>query len=189
MFTPTGRSESVARSEAEYSREAIPTVGHIDNDNDNDIRVNRLIETLTGPLYKVMPRLPCDPVPLDTIEDSTWYYMVFKPFNDRYDPAYNGLDYVRKFVTSNKKTNAYVITRERNAAKVHYNVLINVNNSVDMTKYDNHPTQKYMISSVMVGNTIDDRKRVYVYITKEYYKDCIPWELHCDYSYKRGIAK
>lgn len=51
-----------------------------------------------------------------------WYYITCKPLNERYDPDRNYIDKVyQKFAPLSE---SILVTRETDAAKVHYNVLV-----------------------------------------------------------------
>lgn len=134
------------------------------------------------PLFLIRPRLKCDVVPEYSIEgESKWYFLVFKPFNKSYDPNYNGMDFVRKWITTKLAPVTYVITRERLSAKIHYNVLLNC--AIDVNKYHDHNLMKFRMYVEYLPDLIN-RMRVYKYITKEYYVNMIDWERYHDYQYR-----
>lgn len=125
-------------------------------------------------------KLPCEEVPHYKIpcpwKSWKWYLLVFKPLNSNYDQAYNALDWIRiKFC---KKAECYLITKEQNATKVHWNLMLYTEE--DMTGYHELRAPRYMIYSQKINkNPID----VYRYITKEYYVDGNPWEIYRDFNY------
>lgn len=139
------------------------------------------IKMPTKKLFKNMPRLLCDPIPQRTYEIGEWYYLVFKPYNGTYDPEYNALDYIRKFLSKSNLVNCYVITRERISSKIHWNVLVNC--TKDLMIYHDHPTQKFFIHAQVCPKPCD-RSKVYDYITKEYYVNHLEWNRRLDYEYK-----
>lgn len=134
-------------------------------------------------LFKRMPILPCDPVPDMTYEKGHWYYIVFAPFNKGYDPDYNAFDYIRKYIKKYFKADTYVITRERISAKVHFNVLFHCESDSLVRDYGGKSLTRFKLN-VQFLNTHRDRKTVYQYITKEYYKLQQQWTRYCDFDYK-----
>lgn len=125
-------------------------------------------------------KLPCEEVPNYMIKcpwnSWKWYILIFKPLNSNYDPAYNALDWIRiKFC---KKAECYLITREQNATKVHYNLMVYTDE--DMTTYHEYRAPRYMIYSQLVRTTPFE---VYKYITKEYYVQGYPWLIYRDFNY------
>lgn len=88
------------------------------------------------------------------------YFMVFKPMNEHYDPHFNGMDAMRKYIG---KVDHLIITREINSAKVHYNAMIWTDR--DMTiKHEKH-TKRYYVYCVCISGA--DRFKVHDYIVKE----------------------
>lgn len=71
------------------------------------------------------------------------FYLVFKPFNKLYDKSFNAIDHVRKRIGLNHKYESLIITREINATKVHYNVLVFTKD--DMMDLHDRQTNKYKI--------------------------------------------
>lgn len=101
-----------------------------------------------------------------TYEGQQCYFMVFKPFNKTYlkDPDWyriKGLDAIRKSINPN----AYFITREIKATKVHINMLCY--DTRDLSKLDGrNRLNKYRVHVTQLKDK-GDRERVLNYITKE----------------------
>lgn len=90
------------------------------------------------------------------------YYLVFKPKNKNYDPKKNLIDHVRKKVG---KYSVIIITREIDATKVHYNVLVRT--SEELSHLHDHQDSRFMISCQLVPNRKKDLDTVHEYIIKE----------------------
>lgn len=90
------------------------------------------------------------------------YYLVFKPKNKRYDPKKNLLDHVRKKCG---KHIAIIITREIEARKVHYNVLVRT--AEDLLRLHDTQDSRFYIYCTAVPNTKKDVDTVHEYIIKE----------------------
>lgn len=171
---PREANESEARNEANIYNKGINIISEIPM-NENFISKKCL--------FKRMPRLPCDPVPDMTYEQGHWYFVVYKPFDKGYDPDYNAFDYIRKYIKKYFKADTYVITRERISAKVHFNVLLHCDNDSLVRDYCGKNVTRFKLN-VQYLNTHRDRKLVYEYITKEYYKLQQQWTRYCDFDYK-----
>lgn len=89
------------------------------------------------------------------------YYLVFKPFDKGYDPDFIAYDHIIRKLGALED---YIITREINATKVHYNVM--AWSTRDLTKLNDGQTNKYKISSQLV-KTYLDKYTVYDYCFKE----------------------
>lgn len=100
-------------------------------------------------------------------EGSKWYFVCFKPFNKAYEKnkewfAIKGLDHCRKLF---KRPQAYLLTRETDATKVHINALVCT--SQDVTSlHETSYCNKYKLHAVELL-TKGDRRRILTYITKE----------------------
>lgn len=121
--------------------------------------------------------LPCEEVPFykPPAIYERWYFMVFKPFDSNYDPKYNALDFIRKGYT--KDAGAFVITKEQNATKVHWNALIYSRHK--LMDYHKKKTQRFMIYSEITLEPLS----VYRYMTKEYYLLGYNWKLYSEFIY------
>ena len=86
------------------------------------------------------------PIVNRSYETQTLHYMVFKPFNSNYDPDFNGIEHIRKYLSGRKiNPEAMIITREIMSAKVHYNVMIWVCEDHDFY-LEGKQTSRYRIS-------------------------------------------
>lgn len=118
-------------------------------------------------------------------ENSTWYYVVFKPFNKTYTKMLDwytikGLDSCRKYF---KKPEVYILTREIDAEKIHINALVCTRTPpVDGSVYNN----KYKLH-VSELSTLGDRMRVLTYVTKEFYNRS--FYQYLDYLYNPKVSK
>lgn len=119
-----------------------------------------------------------------TYEDGQWYYVVFKPYNKPYekDPDWYwnyAVDKAKRWGFRNSKT--FIVTRERDAAKVHANVLIHSHQ--DLLRYqDKSVYNKYRLHvSLLEGKA--DRLNVLNYITKE--AKVYSFKLYQDYYYTK----
>lgn len=96
-----------------------------------------------------------------------WFLIVFKPYDKPYakDPAFyavKGIDKCRKLF---KRPQAYILTRETQAQKVHVNAIVATDQ--DLLKYhDQSYCSKYK-THVQLLNSLADRQRALAYITKE----------------------
>lgn len=96
-----------------------------------------------------------------------WYYIVFKPYNAPYgrDPDFfkvKGLDKCRKIL---RAPQAYILTRETDAEKVHVNMLVATSQDL-LSLHDQSYCSKYKLS-VQSLRTLGDRRRVLTYLLKE----------------------
>lgn len=157
------------------------------------------------PKYNIMnnyPRLPSWSVIGNYVNCvGNIYYLVFKPKNKKYDPKKNLMDHVRKKCG---KHSAIIITREIEAAKVHYNVLVRT--TEDLSKLHDTQDSRFYIYCKEVPHKAADLNKVHEYIVKEsktrYFTDnkdiyvffkkrykinkSIPYDL--DYEYKKSLA-
>lgn len=97
-----------------------------------------------------------------------WYLVIFKPYNAPYgrDPDFfkvKGIDKCRKLF---RKPLAYVVTREVEAEKVHVNAIVATEQKLE-SQHDRSYCSKYKLH-VQQLNTLGDRQRALVYITKEH---------------------
>lgn len=91
-----------------------------------------------------------------------WYLIVFAPLNKTYDVNFVAFDHIRKKIcTSN---DSYIITKEVNATKTHWNLLIN--SERDILKFNGQHTNKFYIHVQHI--TPFTHWTVYDYITKEF---------------------
>lgn len=93
-----------------------------------------------------------------------WYFLVFAPLDASYDKnpdwfAVKGIEYVRKRF---KRPEAYIVTREIVAKKVHINVLICTSEDL-LLQHGKIVSHKYRI----FAEVCKDRHKVHKYITKE----------------------
>lgn len=105
-----------------------------------------------------------------------WWYLVFCPLNKGYNPDWLAFDHIRLKVCKDKDC-SYLITREKNSRKVHWNLLINT--VADLSAYEDSHTNKFFIHVDKI--TCFSVKRVYDYITKECDNN---WKLYNDYVLK-----
>lgn len=94
-----------------------------------------------------------------------WYLIVFAPLNKTYDDKFVAFDHIRKKCCTS--LDSYIITKEVNATKIHWNLLIN--SSRDLLKFHGEHTNKFFIhvQHIKSGTHWD----VYDYITKEFNMD------------------
>jgi len=90
------------------------------------------------------------------------FYLVFKPKNAKYDPKKNLLDHVRKKCG---KYGAIIITREVEATKIHYNVLVRT--TEDLKRLHDSQDSRFYIWCKEVPNKNKDLSKVHEYIIKE----------------------
>lgn len=106
------------------------------------------------------------PIVRRSYEDTTLHYLVFKPFNSNYDPGFNGIEHIRKYLSGRKiYPAAMIITREITSAKVHYNLMMWVCEDHDFY-LEGKQTSRYRISHQIV-TTQKDKYNVHEYIIKE----------------------
>lgn len=100
-------------------------------------------------------------------EETNWYLVVFKPYDKAYEKdkdwfAVKGLDSCRKLF---KKPEAYILTREVNASKIHVNAIVAT--KIDMSyKHDKTYCNRYKIHVSQLRH-VSDRISALDYITKE----------------------
>lgn len=99
-------------------------------------------------------------------ENSSWYFLTFKPYNDQYNKnkawyEFKGIDYVRKLLPKGK----YLITRETESTKIHINVLIST--ETDLKTWHDKAGRKYKIWCNRLADQVHDCVTIYDYITKE----------------------
>jgi len=92
------------------------------------------------------------------------YLLTFKPYDHNYDPDKDGMEIVRKLISKNV-TEDYVITRETQATKIHFNAMVYSWDCTLEAKLNNKATKHYKI--YCKGFPIDDRVIVWNYIFKE----------------------
>ena len=98
-------------------------------------------------------------------QNSIWYLLVFKPYNDSYARRYSwyadkGLQHVQRKLNKFCK-GKFLITRETIADKVHINALISCEK--DLTEWHERATKDYKV----YAQPVIDRRKAYEYITKE----------------------
>lgn len=115
-----------------------------------------------------------------------WYLVIFKPYNRPYerDPDFfkvKGLDKCRKLF---RKPQAYVVTREVEAEKVHVNAIVATAQQLE-NLHDQSYCSKYKLH-VQILHSLGDRRRALAYITKEHkmrtftkYLDYISYSRKC----------
>lgn len=102
-----------------------------------------------------------------------WYFLVFCPLNSNYNPSYNAIDYIRKKFCNISST--WLITREVQATKYHYNLLIYSN--FNMLCFHQKRLPRYFCHVQEV--TSCSVNQVYNYMIKEYDNN---WKEYVDYS-------
>lgn len=137
-------------------------INYPDNDSDEVFKVpsyNMMNNYLRLASWNVVHDYP--------LQDMKHYFVVFKPFNKKYNSNYDGMDHVRKALGDCK---AMIITREIRSAKVHYNALIATTQNF-IEKHEKN-TSRYMmyVKSLDHKNFLDTVhacNSVHEYIIKE----------------------
>lgn len=115
-----------------------------------------------GSLLNNYLRLPSWPIIMRSFEPPMELFMFqFKPFNKTYKPHYDFMDQLRKKIG---KHEVVIITREINAAKVHYNALV-ISKTLKAEKFHDKQTNNHKIYCVKCP--MADKYKVHNYITKE----------------------
>lgn len=104
------------------------------------------------------------PYALRCYECAEALYLVFKPFDNKYDFHFDGMDHVRKYVQSHCSPLMMIITREILAKKVHYNVFLW--RCYDGYDFHQKQTSRYRVHQQIMFN-LTDRKNVLNYMIKE----------------------